>query len=372
MGLILIRYGEIGLKGRNRVHFIHRLKLNIKECLRRNGMRGAVSVEGQRLFVSTEDAGAALPHLRRVFGITSLSAVSPAPLDVDAITAEALRAAQQAGVGPGRSFRMETRRAHKGFPLTSPEVNARVGEQVKRETGAAVDLSDSADVTIGIEIREDQALVFAESIPGPGGLPLSTQGRVVALISGGIDSPVAAWMLMKRGCGVAPLHFTQSEVETAKALDNCEILDRYGYGWRVKPLVVSHHEVMLPIVERLRDLRAERWTCLFCKHAMLRRAAQLAEEIGANAIVTGENMGQVASQTLTSLEMTSYEIPKPILRPLIGYDKVDIMALARSIGTFETSTRESHPCPFLPRSVVTISQMEKWLELREQMLDVLP
>jgi len=372
MGLILIRYGEIGLKGRNRSYFVHRLRLNIRDCLRRNGLTGEVFSQGQRLYVTTQDAEAAMPHLQRVFGIVSLSPVRAVPLDMEAITAEALAVAQEVGVGPEKTFRMATRRGLKGFPLTSPQVNARVGERVKQSTGAEVDLSDGADATIGVEIREDQAMVFAEAFRGPGGLPLNSQGRVVALISGGIDSPVAAWLMMKRGCGVAPLHFTQSETETAKALDNCAALDRYGYGWRVKPLVLSHHEVMIPIVERLRGLKADRWTCLFCKHAMLRKAAQLAEEIGAGAIVTGENLGQVASQTLMSLEMISLGIGKPILRPLIGHDKEDIMTLARSIGTFDISTREAQPCPFLPRTVVAIGEMAKWVELREQMLDVLP
>ena len=372
MGLILIRYGEIGLKGGNRHLFIQRLRLNIKDCLRRNGLEGEVSSHGQRVYVSIDDEDAALPHLQRVFGIASLSPVRAAPLDMDAITSQSLEVAQRAGLGPGKTFRMATRRSFKEFPFTSPQVDARIGNQVRTATGADVDLSNSADVTIGIEIRDDQAMVFAEALRGPGGLPLNSQGRVVALISGGIDSPAAAWLMMKRGCGVAPLHFTQSETETAKALDNCAALDRYGYGWRVKPLVLSHHEVMIPIVERLRELKADRWTCLFCKHAMIRKAAQLAEEIGAGAIVTGENLGQVASQTLMSLEMISVGIAKPILRPLIGYDKEDIKALASSIGTYDISTRESQPCPFLPRHVVTVGEMAKWLELREQLADVLP
>jgi thiamine biosynthesis protein ThiI len=235
-----------------------------------------------------------------------------------------------------------------------------------------VDLSDDADVVIGIEIREESAWLFAEHAPGPGGLPLNTQGRVMALISGGIDSPVAAWLMMKRGCGVIPLHFSQSEVETAKAMLNCEVLGEYGYGWRIKPVVLSHHELMQPIAERLHDLRAERWTCLFCKHALLRKAAQVADEFGAQAIITGENVGQVASQTLSSLQMISCGIDKPIFRPLVGYDKVDIVALARRIGTFDVSTRDSQPCPFLPSSVVTTGKMEKWLELREQLADILP
>lgn len=372
MGLILIRYGEIGLKGGNRHLFVQRLRLNIKDCLRRNGLKGEVSSRGQRVYVSTDDEDAALPHLQRVFGVASLSAVRTAPLDVEAIAAEALGAAAKAGLGPGMTFRIATRRPYKEFPYTSPKVNEMLGDRVQIATGAEVDLSDGADVTIGVEIGADGAMVFAEALRGPGGLPLNSQGRVVALISGGIDSPAAAWLMMKRGCGVAPLHFTQSETETAKALDNCAALDRYGFGWRVKPLVLSHHEIMIPIVERLRELKADRWTCLFCKHAMLRKAAQLAGEIGAGAIVTGENLGQVASQTLMSLEMISTGINKPIVRPLIGYDKEDIKALAASIGTYDISTRESQGCPFLPRHVVTIGEMAKWLELREQLADVLP
>lgn len=372
MDTILVRYGEIGLKGRNRNYFIRRLKLNIKDCLKRHHLQGDVSVEGQRLYVRTDDVEAALPHLQRVFGIVSLSPAVPVPLDMDRIAVEALRLAQQVGLSSAQSFHVATRRANKRFPLKSPQVNAHVGGQIQAQTGARVDLSGSADVVIGIEIREEHAWIFAEHVPGPGGLPLNTQGRVVALLSGGIDSPVAAWLMMKRGCGVIPLHFTQSNVETAKAMLNCDVLDDYACGWRIKPVVLSHHEVMVPIVERLHALRAERWTCLFCKHALLRKAARVADEFGAQAIVTGENVGQVASQTLSSLRMISHGIDKPIFRPLVGYDKVDIVALARRIGTFDVSTRNSQPCPFLPSSVVTMGKMEKWLELREQLADILP
>jgi len=372
MDTILVRYGEIGLKGRNRNYFVRRLRLNIKDCLKRHELQGDVSVEGQRLYVRTDDVEAALPHLQRVFGIVSLSPALPVALDIDRIAAEAVRLAQQAGLSPAQSFHVATRRANKRFPLTSPEVNAYVGGQIHVQTGGRVDLSHDADVIIGIEIRDECAWVFARHLPGPGGLPLNTQGRVMALMSGGIDSPVAAWLAMKRGCGAIPLHFTQSNVETAKAMLNCDVLDGYAYGWRIKPVLLNHHELMEPIVERLHDLRAERWTCLFCKHAFLRKAAQVADEFGAQAIVTGENIGQVASQTLSSLQMISYGIDKPILRPLVGYDKVDIVALARRIGTFDVSTRDSQPCPFLPPSVVTTGKMEKWLELRERLADILP
>jgi thiamine biosynthesis protein ThiI len=196
-------------------------------------------------------------------------------------------------------------------------------------------------------------------VPGPGGLPLGTQGKVVALISGGIDSPVAAWLMMKRGVGIIPLHFSSNAVETSKARDNMALLNRYAYGWRLRPVILSHAQTVEPWVQRLIQVGEERWTCLFCKRAMLARAERLAEELGAQGIVMGDNLGQVASQTLDNLEVVSYGLRKPVYRPLIGLDKTDIMDLARRIGTYSVSTRASEACPYVPDRPLTRGSVEK-------------
>jgi thiamine biosynthesis protein ThiI len=363
MGVVLIRYGEIGLKGRNRMFFVLRLRRNIKDCLRRNGLPGEVRVVGQRLWVDTDSPDEVARHVADVFGVVSVSPAQHVPLKIEAIGQEAVRAAIEAGLAPGMSFRVHTRRANKGFPLTSPEINALVGDRVQEATGAMVDLSEAAEYTIGIEIARDAALVFGRVVPGPGGLPLNTQGRVIALLSGGIDSPVAVYLMMRRGCAVIPLHFRQSDVEASKALDNCRALERYSAGWHLQPIVEDHAAVMEPIVTRLRELREERWICLFCKHALLMRAAEVAGALGAQAIVTGESLGQVASQTLPNMEAISSGVPKPVLRPLIGYDKTEVIALARKIGTYDVSTREAVGCRYVPANPITMADMDKWRDL---------
>jgi len=367
MGLIVIRYGEIGLKGKNRGYFVKRLRKNIRDCLKRNDLTGEVRSVGQRVYVQVEDVERAVEKLRDVFGIVSLSPAQEVEADIEAIRAEALQVAQRVGLDEKRSFRVQSRRADKAFPLTSLEINRLVGAHVQAATGARVDLSDEADLTIGVEVRRDHALLFGQTVAGHGGLPLGTQGRAVALISGGIDSPVAAWMIMRRGCVVIPVHFRQSEVELAKFMDNCEVLSRYAYGWNVHPIVLDHQEVFGGTYEKLRSVGAERWTCIFCKRALLQKACQIADQHGAKALVTGDSLGQVASQTLENLEVLSYGVEKPILRPLIGLDKTEITALARRIGTFEVSTREAQSCPYLPPDPLTKASLSKLRAVMEKM-----
>ena len=367
MGLLLLRYGEIGLKGKNRAYFFRKLRRNVRKCLKANAIEGEVWQEGQRIYLETEQVEEAVAAVRRVFGIVSLSPVRAVAANMEAITEEALALARKIGLDEERTFKVRVRRADKAFPLISPEIERHVGMTIAEATGARPDLSKAAQVTVGIEIRPEQAMVFGERIPGPGGLPLDSQGRVVSLLSSGIDSPVATWLMMKRGCSVIPVHFSTSQAQTEQVLGLVEALNRYAYGWQLKPIVLSHHEVLAPTLERLREHLGERWACLFCKRVMLSKAAEIAEEMGANALVTGDSLGQVASQTLSNLEVISYVIEKPILRPLIGMDKTEIMALARRIGTYEPSTTDAHSCPFLPDRPLTQATVEKLRALLDRM-----
>ena len=367
MGLVLLRYGEIGLKGKNRAYFFRKLRRNVRKCLKANGIEGEVWQEGQRIYLETEQVEEAVAAVRRVFGIVSLSPARVAPPNMEAITGEALDLAQRIELGPDRTFKVRVRRADKAFPLISPEIERQVGMAIAETTCAQPDLSKAAQVTVGIEIHPQRALIFGKRIPGPGGLPLDSQGRVVSLLSSGIDSPVASWLMMKRGCSVIPLHFSTSKAQTEQVLALVEALNRHAYGWQLRPIVLSHQEVLAPTLERLREHRRERWACLFCKRVMLSKAAEIADEMGASALVTGDSLGQVASQTLSNLEVISYGIEKPILRPLIGMDKVEIMALARQIGTYEPSTIEAHTCPFLPDRPLTQATVTKLRALLDKM-----
>jgi thiamine biosynthesis protein ThiI len=376
MGLILLRYGEIALKGQNRTYFMRKLRHNVRRCLKANDLVGKVWQEGQRIYLETDQAEGAIEAVRRVFGIVSLSPVQVIPLDLpsadasqrmEAIAQEATAMARRAGLGPSKSFRVTARRADKSFPVISPEIERRVGAEIVAGTAAGVNLSGPVDIEIGVEVQSGRALVFGETIAGPGGLPLSSQGRVVALLSSGIDSPVAAWLMMKRGCGVIPLHFAISQAQARQVETIVEALNRHAYGWELKPIILSHEEVLGPTLVQLREMRQERWTCLFCKRALLSKAAEIAEEMGASALVTGDSLGQVASQTLSNLEVISHGIPKPILRPLIGLDKTEIIALARRIGTYEASIRTAHTCPYLPERPLTRGSVAKLRELVERM-----
>ncbi len=363
MGLLLLRYGELALKGHNRTIFVRLLRHNVRAALKAAGVPGRVRTEGARVLVETDAPEALEGPLSRVFGLTSLSTVTRVPREIEAIAEECVRQARIAGVGPAVSYRVQARRADKTFPLTSPEINRAAGEAIARALDGRIDLSKSANVTIGVEVRADGALIYGHVIPAPGGLPVGTEGRVVALLSGGIDSPVAAWMMMKRGCQVIPLHFQQNEVEAAKALDNVAQLSRYPSSWQLRPVVLDHVATIAPTVERLRAIGEERWSCVFCKRALIQRACQLADEMGAQAVVMGDSLGQVASQTLSNMEVISYGAPKLILRPLVGMDKQDVVALAQSIGTFDISIRDSAPCPFLPAHPITRGTVPKLLEI---------
>jgi len=379
MGLILLRYGEIALKGQNRTYFFRKLRRNVRQCLKANGVAGDVWQEGQRIYLATDQVEAAVEAVQRVFGIVSLSPVQAVPVErsaegscrsLEAIAQEAVRVARRAGLNPAQSFRVNARRADKSFPHISPEIERQVGAAIASATGARVNLSAAADVEIGVEVQSGRALVFGEIVTGPGGLPLGSQGQVVALLSSGIDSPVAAWLMMKRGCGVIPLHFSVSQAQADQVEAIVETLKRYAYGWHLKPIILSHSEILGPTLARLRAIRKERWTCLFCKRILLAKAAKIAEEMEASALVTGDSLGQVASQTLSNLEVISYGLRKPILRPLIGLDKTEIIALARRIGTYEASIKAAHTCPFLPDRPLTQSSVAKLRALMKQMTEL--
>jgi len=358
MGLILLRYGELALKGKNRAMFLRRLRSNVRACLKAHGVQGTVVSAGRRILVHTSRVDEMLEPLARVFGLVSISPVQEVDPTLDEIVEAAVQESAAAGVSPGVTFRVRTRRSDKAFPYTSPEINAIVGEAIVRELGGKVNLSDDADVTVGVEVHRDVTFVYSRVIPGPGGLPLGVEGRVVALISGGIDSPVAAWLMMKRGCAVIPVHFRQNDTETSKALDNIKVLKRYSYGWDLRPIILEHGQVISPTLRRLYALNEGRWSCIFCKRTLLLEASRIAETCHAQAIVMGDSLGQVASQTLHNMEVISYGIPKPILRPLIGLDKTEIVDLARRIGTFDISIRSQEGCRFLPRYPLTRATLE--------------
>jgi len=352
--LLLIRYGEIALKGGNRPFFEKMLLRNIKEALRGLGANDVVFQRG-RYFVkiAPQHTYAAIQKLQKVFGIVSLSPVQAAPLELEAIKRQALQLLREQYREPGLTFKVASRRANKRFPCTSPELSSSVGAALL-DGGLQVKVDlHNPDVVIHIEIREKDAYLFSRSLPGPGGLPVGVACRGLLLLSGGIDSPVAGWMALKRGMRIEALHFHSppytGEKATNKVLELCHILTAYCGE------ITLHLAPFTEIQEQIRRLCPEAFLITLMRRAMFRIAERLARRRGLGAIYTGESLGQVASQTMENLAAVNAVVSIPVLRPLIGFDKEEITVRARQIGTYGVSIRPFADCCtlFVPSHPVT-------------------
>ena len=371
--VIVLRWGEIFLKGQNRPFFERRLVDNVRRALA--GLAGArVEKLHARLLVEVpaEAVRRALGRLERVFGLTSLSPARVVEQDLEAIAAEAVRQARDlvARRGGRPTFKVETRRPDKRFPLASPEVSREVGARIIEATGLPVDVHDP-EVTVGVEIGVERTFVWAETLPGAGGLPVGVTGRVNLLVSGGIDSPVAGWLAMKRGCALQATYFHAfpytGDKTREKVIDLCRLLA----GWSATgelPLRVVH---FTEVQKALRDAGPGELAVVLYRRMMMRVATILADQGRALALVTGENLAQVASQTLENLAVIEEAAGLPVLRPLLTYDKVETMALARRIGTYETSILPYDDCCslFVPEHPATRAHLEA-VQAVEARLDV--
>ncbi|MFO7265405.1 MAG: tRNA uracil 4-sulfurtransferase ThiI [Limnochordales bacterium] len=367
---LLIRYGEIGLKGRNRHLFEDILVGNMRAALAPD-VPAKVYREYGRMFVDVdpERTAEALRRLQRVFGIVAVNPALRTPLALEAIQEAAAQLVRRPG-DPARTFRVSARRANKRFPYTSQELNHLVGAYVLRHVpNLSVRMTDP-DVTVTVEIRDRAAYVYAEEVAGPGGLPVGASSRALLLLSGGIDSPVAGWMAMKRGIKVHALHFHSppftSERAKEKVVDLCRVLA----AWSPEPLplhVVHFTEVQKEIYRKV----PEELTMTVMRRFMVRVAARHAAAVGAVALVTGESVGQVASQTLESMAAINAVTTMPILRPLVAFDKQETIALAQRIGTYEISIRPYEDCCtiFVPEHPATKPALAD-VEAAEQALDV--
>src|SRR5213594_738081 len=351
---IVLRYHEIALKGRNRPFFVRRLVANVERTT--VGLPvGRVRCASARLLLPLADR-AAWPAVRerlaRVFGVVNFALAHEHALATRAGDAaaelERLGAAIVArleGVAVP-SFRVRTKRSDKRFALTSPEVNAVLGRMIQAATGAAVDL-DAAALTVAVDILPGRAFFAVEKVP------VGTSGRVLALLSGGIDSPVAAWRMMRRGCRVDLVHFHSVPFLDRTSQEKAHELARLLAGWGLEAdlFLVPFGEVQRRIVAAVaRPLRV-----VLYRRMMLRIAEALARAAGAEALVTGDSLGQVASQTLANLAVIGEAAALPVLRPLVGMDKSEITAEAARIGTFETSIIPDQDCCtlFTPRHPAT-------------------
>jgi len=351
---LVIHYSEIGLKGKNRAFFERRLQHNVDERLTGLKVTGIERLSGRLLVTlgAGADSVAAAERLRTVPGIAYVAQAYSAPKDMAALAAGVLRSL--AGKSrPCSSFRVETHRADKRFPLTSPQINAEIGDRVQAATGWRVDLTHP-DLVIHIELLFEEAYFYMDRVPGIGGLPVGASGTVGLLLSGGIDSPVAGYYALKRGCQVIPIHFhsepfgnwlsSQDKVKRlVAALRSYGILGKYY----VVPIGEIQREMVVDAPASMR--------ILLYRRLMVRIAEELMSREDGLALVTGESLGQVASQTLHSLRAVEAVAALPILRPLVGLDKAEIVAQAKTIGTYEISIEAGDDCCqfLMPRQVVT-------------------
>jgi thiamine biosynthesis protein ThiI len=349
---VVIHYAEIGLKGRNRSFFERQLQHNIRQQLSGVPIAGVERLSG-RLVVTLEseaDSAGAVERLRTVPGIAYLALAHSAPRDVSGIAAAVLRSL---GGRTCRSFKVETHRTDKSFPLTSPQIDAEIGHHVQAATGWRVDLTHP-ELVIHVELLFQEAFFYLDRVPGIGGLPVGTSGTVGLLLSGGIDSPVAGYYALKRGCQVIPVHFhsgpfgnwLSSEDKVRRLVVT---LKRYGLkgSYYVVPIGDIQQEIVVQAPALLR--------IVLYRRLMVRLAEGLLGHEGGLALVTGDSLGQVASQTLLSLRAAGAVATLPLLRPLIGLDKTEIIAKAQAIGTYDISIEPGDDCCqfLLPRQVAT-------------------
>jgi thiamine biosynthesis protein ThiI len=351
MDSVLIRYHEIALKKGNRQYFTELLKRNLLAAVKDLGAKEIRSLPARLLLSFKHDIDLAIVVQRvgTVFGVANFSLVERTARDIDALRSRILESINGTHFS---SFRIETQRGDKTFPLTSPEINRQLGAAVKEKSGARVDLMN-AEFTVTVEILPRDAFFGFNKIPGAGGLPVGASGRLVSLISGGIDSPVAAYRMMQRGCRLIFVHF-----HSAPYLDNTSqkkvrqlitTLNRHQFLSRL--YLVPFGEIQRQIVASVaRPLRV-----ILYRRMMLRIGEAIARKEKAKALVTGESLGQVASQTLDNMVVVQQAARLPILRPLVGMDKQEIIDQARRIGTFEISSIPDQDCCqlFVPKHPAT-------------------
>jgi thiamine biosynthesis protein ThiI len=366
MTSVVVHYQEIALKGRNRPWFVARLVRNIREATADLPVAQVRALMGRIEVVLRDDAtdwNAIRDRLEKVFGIGNFAKAGRAPLDVDAIAAEILRDLDPSDPG---TFRVSARRADKRFPLTSPQIEREVGGRIKEARGWRVNLGDP-ELVIHVEALSHDAFYYFGKNRGAGGLPSGSSGRVVCLLSGGIDSPVAAWRMMRRGCRVLFVHFHSypilSRASQEKARELARLLTEWQYRSRLwlVPFGEIQQQVVLSVPPPLR--------VVIYRRLMMRIAQAIARMQRAGALVTGEVVGQVASQTIENLGAINDVVTLPVLRPLVGTDKEEITIEARRLGTYPISIIPDQDCCtlFTPKHPATKARRGDVLRAEESL-----
>ena len=370
--IFIVRCGEVALKGMNKPYF----EKTLAERIRRN-LKDYEGVEVKRheglIFVRSPkelDSEEIIRQVSRVFGVSSISPAVEAPSDLDAIGETAVEFMKQQIRERGiRTFKVEAKRADKTFPVKSPEIARIIGASVLIVCKVLkVDVHEP-DCKLFVDLRRDRTYLYDEKIRGFGGLPLGTNGKGLVLLSGGIDSPVAAWMMAKRGMVIEALHFHSYPYTSPRAQQKVEELAGIvaSYCGRMKIHVIN----LLPIQEQIVQNCPEEETTILVRRFMMRIGERIARRSGCMMLITGENLGQVASQTAEALVVTDACVQMPVMRPLIAMDKVDIMDKAMEIGTYEKSIEPYEDCctVFLPKHPTTKPRLAQ-IEASESLLDV--
>lgn len=355
MRSIVVHYKELALKGRNRPWFVQILVQNLKNALKGIGVPRVRSVMGRIEIDLAPEASfeAASERIRHVFGIANFSLAGRAPHDFQALAAAILADLGDIEVP---TFRVSARRADKRIPFTSPQIEREVGGLIKQAKGWTVDLDDAV-LTIHLEMLPDHAFYFFGKLPGAGGLPSGTSGRLTCLVSGGIDSPVAAYRMMRRGCTVSFVHFHSypilSRASQEKVREIVTLLTQYQQHARVA--MVAFGELQQQVVLAV----PPQYRVVIYRRLMLRIAEQLARKWKSRALVTGDVVGQVASQTLENMTVIAEACSLEILRPLVGMDKDEISDEAEAIGTLSISNIPDQDCCtlFTPRNPATRARL---------------
>ena len=370
--VILVRCGEIILKGLNRSQFENKLISNIKRALYGLG-KIEVTKSQSRIYVEAEeenyDYDTAVQRLTKVFGIVSVSIVWKIDSNFEVIKKHAIDICKELVINKGaKTFKVETKRGNKKFPMESPEISAEIGAHILSAfPSLKVDVNNPS-FTLYIEVREF-TYIYSEIIPANGGMPIGTNGKALLLLSGGIDSPVAGWMIAKRGVEIEAVHFYSypytSERSKEKVIELAKILASYCF--KIKLYIVPFTEIQLEINEKC----PEDQMTIIMRRIMMMISERIARNSGALALVTGESVGQVASQTMHSLYVTDEAAGMPVFRPLIGMDKNEVVEIARKIETFETSILPYEDCctVFVAKHPKTKPQLEK-IKAEESKLDI--
>ena len=365
--IFLCKYGEIALKGLNRGDFESILVKEIKNRIVPFGKfnvsksQSTIYVVPNQNYEKEADFDGAFDQLTKIFGLSAVCRAKRVEKNMENILEEVKKYIPPLMQGK-KTFRCSAKRADKRFPLTSPEISAEVGGAILEATGGKVKVSmENPEITITVEIREEFAFIHADAVKGAGGMPVGTAGRAMLLLSGGIDSPVAGYMMAKRGCKVEAVHFESfpytSEAARDKVLELANITSEYCGPTRVN--VVSVTEIQ----ERLRDTVQEEYFTLLLRRCMMRLASRVAKSRFCDALITGESLGQVASQTMLAMNVTDPAAEMLVFRPCIGMDKEEIIAISRKIGAFETSILPYEDCctVFTPKHPKTRPELDKVL-----------